>query len=483
MSAINIDQVQYVSPLQCYICAINKASDLQNHQQLFLQQPQQHATDADANKQLAPTACDTPNIICRGCKMQRYCSLQHLVEDQAHRDFCRVLIELQKSQNIAHPLLLAGPLLGRAQLQQATAQLMLAVRVKLRRLLTRRECELIGYPGYCVVCYRLEPLTACVGCSGVAYCSAEHRRLDCCNHTPAVCRTLAFYYSPYRLLSSQLDIVQLKQRSDLKRSHLVETFYAATEIRIDSQPWRSLEQYERFAACSSFSGIASVCLALTNISFVAAPHEILSVYVVGAQELHRSYFQLMHLKFFFLQYPDVCQLEVYLIGHKLQPQTGEEVLTFMQGGCQRKVVLCTFPKTFERFVKTHRVDPVLIIIYNPDFAAMDTLTEGIVERKYPHAVQPSEQDDYSWHGCLLETLHTYGVPICFTSPTKLQARSDLNCVNALAKVHKIAIERVYNCTENPYREILPQHNPCPDDDETVIYANNYLEVVFTSIQC
>ncbi|KAM8715255.1 hypothetical protein ACLKA7_002326 [Drosophila subpalustris] len=419
-----------------------------------------------------------PTVQCRGCKLQFYCSLGHLVADHGHRDICKVLIDLQLSQKIEHPLHLKGKV--SFGLRNSISQLMLAVRVKLRRKLTPREVQLIGYPAYCAVCHCLDKLTACTGCAAVAYCSEEHRCWDRVHHTPKVCQTLALYYSPFRMLDGRLEINDFKQRCDLERSDLVEAFHLATGIRVDSQPWRSIEDYERFAACSSFSGIGSICLALTHISFLAAPHEIVSVYVVGAREKHRCYFQEMHLKFFFLQYPTVCQLDLYFIGHQLHPDAGEEVLIFEFQGCKRTVVKRTFSITFERFAKTHRVDPVLIIIYNPDFGDLDNLTELLVERSYPHAVHQAEQNYYDWRCCLLETLCTYGVPICVTSSTKAQSRSNITGLNLLAKTYDIAVECAYNGRENPYREILPQRNPCPDDIETIIYDNNYLEVIFTS---
>ncbi|KAH8395651.1 hypothetical protein KR222_005314, partial [Zaprionus bogoriensis] len=417
------------------------------------------------------------SIVCRGCKLQRYCALQHLVEDRAHRDICRVLCDLQRSQNVEHPLLVNGVIHSQAQLQQTIGQLMLTVRVKLRRRLKRRERELIGYAAHCAVCYRLDALTPCQGCAAVAYCSPEHRRRDRTNHTPAVCQTLALYYSPYRWRDCQeLAVKDLLQSVQLQHSHLVEAFHQATGIVVDSKPWRTWKDYQRFANCSSFSGIGSMCLALTRIHFVAAPHEILCVYVVGATEEQRSYFREIHLKFFFLQYQEVCQLDVYFIGHKLQSKPGEEVLTF-----ELKVVSRTFAMTFQNFARMQKVDPVLIMIYNPDFASMDNLIEQLVQQQYPHSVQTMDKV-YDWRPCLLETLYTYGVPICFTSPTRMQSRSDLAYVCALARELEITVKPMCNCRENPYREILPLHNPCPDDKETVIYANNYLEVIFTSIK-
>lgn len=467
MSTLLSQDLPYISPLQCYVCQNNTACKL---------------STADAVK---PTSeqipgISMPSVPCRGCKLQCYCSLRHRVEYYGHRSFCLVLIDLQKALNIEHPLLLNGKISRRSELQDAIAQLMMAVRVKLKRKLTCRERELIGYPAYCVVCYSLETLTACNRCAAVAYCSTDHRWLDRVNHTQEVCNTLALCYLPYRMLENKFEVRQFQHRSDLERSDLVEAFHLATGIEVDNKPWRSLEDYEHFATCSSFSAIGSICLALTHISFLAAPHEIVSVYVLGASEKHRRYFQEMHLKFYFLQYESVYQLDIYFIGCKLQSGAGEEELTIEFQDRKRKVVRRSFLMTFERFVKMHKVNPALIIIYNPDFASMDNITERVVEHRYPHAVQPLELNDYDWSSCLLEILSTYGVPICFTSPTKMQSRSDITCVNVLARTQKISVECAYNCRENPYREILPHHNPCPNDNETVIYDNNYLEVIFTS---
>ncbi|XP_034475561.1 uncharacterized protein LOC117782651 [Drosophila innubila] len=464
MSTIFTHDVPYISSLQCHMCIYNSSCELKRKQQLSIDKAEKQTNERQPD-------ISNPSVQCRGCKLQSYCSLKHLEEDHGHRDICKVLSDLQISQNIEHPLLLNGEITS--GLQHSISQLMLTVRVKLGRLLTTRERELIGNPAFCAVCFRLDKLTACSGCAAVAYCSPKHRCMDRIHHTQEVCQTLARFYSPFRMLENKLEIKHFRQRCDLERTDLVQAFNLATGIQVDSSPWQSIENYERFAACSSFSGIASICLALTHISFLAAPHEVVSVYVVGASEKHRRYFQEMHLMFFFLQYQSICQLDVYFIGHKLQPDAREEVLTLELEGYKRKVVKRTFSTTFDRFAKTRRVDPVLIIIYDPDFIDLDNLTDRLVERIFP-------QNGYDWRSYLLETLYTYGVPICITSPTKMQSRSNITCVNLLAKTYEIAVKCAYNCRENPYREILPYHNPCPDDNETIIYDNNYLEVIFTS---
>ncbi|KAH8376934.1 hypothetical protein KR093_002288, partial [Drosophila rubida] len=422
-----------------------------------------------------------PILQCKGCKLQRYCSLKHLVEDREHHEVCIALNKLQKSLNIEHPLLLNGPINRRMELQNVIAQLMLATRLKLGRKLTQRERQLIGYPNYCMVCYSRNTLSTCSRCEAVAYCSSEHQRQDLVYHTQDACDTLALFYSPYRFLESQLKITNFKLSTDLERSSLVEAFYRATRMEVKSQPWSCLEDYEKFAVCSSFSGIATIGLALTSISFEAAPHETLSIYVVGASEEQRRYFQEMHLKFFFLQYQLVWQLVLYFIGHNLQPQDDEETIFNMKGS-KRKVLKRTFPITFAQFAKTHMVDPVLIIIFNPDFDALEGVIEEVVEQKYPHAINPTEENAYDWRSCLLEILYTYSVPICFTSSTKMIFRSNMSCLNEVAATNEIKINNIYGCNENPYREILPNLNLSPDDSETIIYDNNYLKVVYTSIK-
>lgn len=114
---------------------------------------------------------------------------------------------------------------------------------------------------------------------------------------------------------------------------------------------------------------------------------------------------------------------------------------------------------------------------------MDNLMQELIQQRYPYAVKKNEVDDYDWRASLSETLLTYGVPICITSPTIMQSRSDMTYINVLAKELDIVVKPICNSTDNPYREILPLHNPCPHDDETVIYVNNYMQVIFTSIKC
>lgn len=323
MTTPSIDDVPFVSPLQCYICVYHKAKKLRK-------QIEEEAEGQVTTTTQTATADPPANILCKGCKVQRYCGLNHLVEDRDHRDICRELLSLQKSQCIAHPLLLNGEIKTQPLLQQTIGQIMLAMRVKLRRRLTRRESELIGYPAYCAVCFRLDELTACTGCGAISYCSPEHQRVDRNKHTPSICQTLALYCTPYRWLdSSQFVIKDFHQRSpNLALTHLIDAFHLATGIHITSAPWRTFEDYQRFATCSSFSGIGCICFGLTNITFEAAPDETVSIFVVGATEETRNYFREMHLKFFFLQYQDVCQLDIYLIGHKMQPKTRDVNFSF-----------------------------------------------------------------------------------------------------------------------------------------------------------
>ncbi|KAH8273945.1 hypothetical protein KR044_004935 [Drosophila immigrans] len=466
MSVISSCNIPNATAMQCYICVYNKAHKLQSKQ-----------LGSKSVTEEQPTV--SASVQCGGCKLQRYCSLKHLIEDLEHHEVCSVLTKLQKSLNIEHPLLLNGQIHRRMQLQQSIAQLTLAVRLKLERKLTQRERQLISYPSYCMVCYSLDALTACSRCEAVAYCCSEHQLQDRVYHTQEACDTLALCYSPYRFLDSQLKVTNFKLRSDLENSCLVEAFYRATRMEVNSQPWSCLEDYDKFAACSSFSGISSVCLALTSITFVATPHETLNIYVVGANEEHRRYFQEMHLKFFFLQYQFVWKLVVYFIGHELQPQN-DEVITFNMKGSKRNVLKRTFSMTFGQFTKSYKVDPVLIMIYNPDFFGLDGSIEEIIEKSYPHALAPTEENTYDWIFCLQETLYTYSVPICFTSSTKMLFRSNISFLNEVATANDIDINNVFDCEENPYREILPYPNLSPDDSETIVYPNNYLKVIYTS---
>lgn len=312
MAAEHSNDVPYISPLQCYICVQKKAMEIRNIEE------EQVETMTMATQQIS-IKYPPVDILCQGCKIQRYCELRHLVADDDHRTICRELINLQRSQGVEHPLLINGPILKHSQLQPTISQIMMAMRIKLRRRLTRRETELVGYPAYCAVCYKLEDLAACPGCSAIAYCSPKHRFEDLKYHTPEVCQVFAHYYSPYRWLeNSMIDITEFDQRCpDLEKSHLVEAFAMATNIHIGMAPWRTLEEYQLFSTCSSFSGIACICSGLTNITFEADPEEYVTIYVVGATQETLNYFQVMHLKFFFLQYQDVCNLDVNLIGHKL----------------------------------------------------------------------------------------------------------------------------------------------------------------------
>ncbi|XP_030377075.1 uncharacterized protein LOC115625971 [Scaptodrosophila lebanonensis] len=495
----SIDINQYGSSVQCCVCVYDKMQALQaaqldpeiknkedvnnNEQQLenktnnCLPIKQQYVDDVDElagslqNVQLR----ESPQtlITCKICKMQQYC-LSHAGADvdMPHRDMCLVLQELQQVLNISHPLLLHGAIKNAHQLHITTGQLKLALIVKLQRPLSPRENDLICYPAYCMVCYRLESLTACTACGGVAYCSGEHRQLDEVNHK-SMCNSLRIYYNPYKLLSLEPEPIKTFYESlDLQSSHLVEAFHRATHLDVTSDPQslKTLAGYQRFATCSSFSCIASICLALTHVHLECRPGKMVKIYIVGAGEEQLKYFEEMHLKFFFLQYHDVCILELFFVGQRLLPRS-KKLIQFMFKGLQRTVIKQTYAMTFRQFTDTYYIHPTLLVLYHPDLAQMSTLTEQLAD---------IQSDDHCWYNCLVSVLQAHGVPICYTSATKVQARSDYLALSVVADEYDINIKSVYNFTENPYRGILPQRNFSPNDSETLIYANNYLEVIFSN---
>ncbi|KAH8290430.1 hypothetical protein KR054_002972, partial [Drosophila jambulina] len=452
--------------LECYVCAKNKVRALQE-----MRSAARNSTSVEYKK-LLEREFETPEIVCKGCKMQRYCSLDHLLEDRSeHVDLCRVLRDLLSSQKLDHPLLHRG-VISSPELQMAISQLKFVLRVKLGRPLTAREHQVISNPAICEVCFKTEaPLKVCKKCAGVAYCCEDHCLQDAKKHTPKECRTLALISSPFRQLECTLNLRSFHQCVDLKKSHLIDAFFKATTLNIDNNP-------QNIAACSSFSGIASACLALTNISWVSDQHSAVIVYVVAATEEHLRYFQEMHLRFFFLQYQSIQNLDLYFIGPKLLPRESSSKKVFRFRGLLRTVVKHYFSETFTTFSRTMKVDPTVILLLEPDFINMGTATEQLVNQL------PGQKNegavDFNWQSCLASLLQTYGVPICYTSPTRFQAMADFTAFHTMALLHNITIERVYNITENPYREILPLYNFSDSHNERIIYANNYLEVVFTS---
>ncbi|EDW72171.2 uncharacterized protein Dwil_GK10282 [Drosophila willistoni] len=510
MATIKRSQDFGSSPFQCWVCMeqylkeatgsnqnVTKVQNSNKNYQLILPSTMSLGTifekeDDEKEVNMARNS-KTPSIVCRRCKMQRYCSRNHMTKDLCqHRAICVVLTDLQKRHQLGHPFLLTSPkaISSITQLQRTISQLKFSARIKLRRPLTWREHELIGYPSYCQVCFRLDKLHTCGECGAVAYCSEHHRQSDVSKHTPEVCRTLALLCSPYRQLGDAnkgiIDI-PIKVEADqlqlcLEQSHLIEAFAKVTGLVVDDKPWSTIQDFERFDSCSSFSGMASICLALKHISFVAQPQDICTVYVVGASDGQiLRYFQLMHLKFFFLLHKDVSQLDLCFIGcqQKMVKDKTRETISFDFQGHKRTITIHFYPMTFEDFTHMEKVDPVLIVMFDIDFGDLYAIKDRIVEKFLPE--QTLERESHDWRKCLTEVLHVYGVPICFTSSTKALTKSNYTSILQLANKHNIKVNYCHggNLYENPYREILPERNQCPMDCETIIYANNYLEVIFT----
>ncbi|KAH8322533.1 hypothetical protein KR074_001740, partial [Drosophila pseudoananassae] len=414
-------------------------------------------------------------ITCKGCKMQRYCSVAHLIEDRGeHEPLCQVLADLMKFKRINHPLLIQGRIDGLKQLMMVVSQLKLILQVKLRRPLLWREHILIGQPAVCRVCLRKEPLEVCLGCGAVAYCSKDHRNDDMVSHGEDECRTLAMMSSPFRQLDSRLQIKEFKPITDFAKSHLVDAFRQATSIQITNNPWITFDQYDLFSTCSTFSGIASLCFALKHASFDEDSDKPVIIYVMGATDDHLRYFQEMHLRFLLTMYQSIKTLELYFIGPGLSGKSPE----IYRDRESQRIVLKRFHATnFSGFSTTNRTVPNLILLFQPDFLATSHITEELIKQL---PVNGTYSDSFDWQQSLIDILHNYGVPICYTSLSKAKALSDFTAVKVLAKDQSIAIKRTYNIMDNPYREILPLYNPFTADNEVIVYNNNYLEIVFTT---
>lgn len=408
--------------------------------------------------------------------MQRYCSLLHLVEDRReHEPICQVLADLMKFKRIKHPLLIHGRIESQKQLQLIVSQFKLVVQVKLGRPLSWREHILIGQPAVCRVCLQTEPLEVCAGCGGVAYCCTDHRNADKMSHGEEECRTLAMMSSPFRQLDSKLNIQEFKPVTYLSKSHLIDAFFQATSIKVSDNPWSNFDQYDLFSTCSSFSGVASMCYALKHASFDEDPDKPVIIYVIGATDDHLRYFQEMHLRFLLTMYQSILKIELYFIGPRLEQRSPE---VFRDKKSERIVKKRFYDSSFSKFTTINKTNPSLILLLQPDFLGMSQITEELIKQlpvKCPYT------DSSDWQQCLVGILRNYGVPICYTSLSKAKALSDFTAVKVLARDQNIAVSRTYNIMENPYREILPLYNPSTEDNEMIVYSNNYLEIVFTSL--
>nr|AAL48862.1 RE27943p [Drosophila melanogaster] len=461
--------------LKCFVCVSDEGRTWTELIQGFTKESDKVEKNLAHLQTLLEKAHVKPSVICRGCNMQRYCSLSHLVADrQEHKPLCEVLRDLQKSMKIDHPLKLLGQITDRRKLQLVISQLKMVLLAKLGRPLNQREHQLIGNPAVCDVCFSTDALEDCEGCAGVAFCSAAHQRLVRGYHTPEDCQTLALIATPFRQLNCLVNIKDFYRSCPLKESNLIKAFTEATDIRISDTPWTDLESYQLFATCSSFSGIASLCLALSHISWVPDPNKAVIVYVAGATEDTLRYFEDMHLRFLFLQYPSIRNLELHFIGRTVG-RIDQVDIKFSDRSFEQTVVKCFYPLSFSQYSCILNVDPTLILIMQPDFFGVGKVTQRI--SRYMKRKVPLENE---WKPCLSSVIRSFGVPICYTSISRAQAISDFAAITLSAGKSKIAIERAYNIMGNPYREILPLHNPAPEDTERIVYANNYLEVIFTS---
>ncbi|CAD6997943.1 unnamed protein product [Ceratitis capitata] len=422
---------------------------------------------------------------CANCRLVVYCSKEHQRFDwPIHREFCRTVAKIMKGLGVKHPLQISGQPFDTITLERNIIQLKYLLRVAMKRPLQSHEEELTSFPAYCEICYKFDKLQICNVCMAVSYCSPEHKALDKQRHNN-FCAKLKLYYCPYKC-QLQLPIQTLIGDLDKPVRNMVETdllgaFQEMTSKNLPLDPTASMEAYHLFAGVCDFSCVGTICFALQFTKMNEYTPKKFVIFIVGATTEQDISFKPIHTKWFFLQYPQIKNLELYFIGPEVVGS--DKNFSISCQGVERTVTCKSFCMLFQDFLKKYIIRPQLIVAFNCGFSANDGITkEGkIMTNKFAGVPGDGFPKIDPWVDGISQIIHSYGTPIIFTSYTRLEATLDYGALLNIATADCLTtnVKRLFDIRHNPYRDIRPFRNWQETFEDTIFYRNNYVQAVIT----
>lgn len=256
-------------------------------------------------------------LTCSGCQLVKYCNRQHQKLDwPLHREFCQAVQKIKQNLNVTHPFYLQGVPQSRQEVEKVIIQLKYLLRNSLKRNLEYQEEELSSFPAYCGQCFKFKNLKSiCEKCASQVYCTDEHRDQDKERHDK-VCDLLKIYYCPYKVLplTDDLCLKFNKKVKDLHLHNLPECVERIFSLKLPLNPCRTLMDYQLFAFAADFSCIMSILYVMEQLQMFEEDLNKFNIFILGASIEAVLWFRELHCKLFFLQNPEISELELNFIG-------------------------------------------------------------------------------------------------------------------------------------------------------------------------
>lgn len=227
----------------------------------------------------------------------------------------------------------------------------------------------------------------------------------------------------------------------------------------------SQSDYERFASICNHSNVATLLFVLQKVQ--ATFQERLIVHIVGVST-EISLFTESECWLLFHWLPKLQRIELFFIGPELPTSscTEFEYSVGESAGFKKSIFLQYNRQKYEDFwsgkSRGALPSPHTVICFNSGFSEFEDIP-----------LQPNP-----WRPALVLMLKAHkGVPLAFTSYTKLEAKVDLCLVRSIAEQNNINIETLIDGIRNPYRDMRPYRNWENSDDDEIFYCNGYLNAV------
>uniref|UniRef100_A0A1I8PQW9 MYND-type domain-containing protein n=1 Tax=Stomoxys calcitrans TaxID=35570 RepID=A0A1I8PQW9_STOCA len=468
------------SPFQCNVCLMLEVYQDSGSQNITSEAPSKKFSDL---------------LTCAGCNLANYCNKSHQKIDwPLHADLCTAIQKIKKKLQISHPLLIRDqqPPKSYSDIELIIIKLKYLITCILKRPLEHHEEEITSHLQFCPICYSYKNLKfLCLECKSQTYCSAEHLEAHRVEHMK-ICDTLDLYYTPYKTLPLAEDFeLSLKQNvENFQNCDLVQAFESAFECKLSAKPTRSREDYQLFAYASSFSCIFTICYGLCQLDMTAYKSSRFVIFIVGASMEAQLWFKAIHCQFFFHQYSQIQELDLYFIGPEVV-EPPYNIIKFQYKGIQRTVNFHCHKEYFQNFRQHNSMKAQLIVAFNCGFSEYsresDSESASNCESELEQQKQLEKDDTIksdTWYFGLLEILNSFSSLVIFTSFTKLEAGFDFAALTNVCQIQplKVSIERVIAISQNPFRDLRPHRHWYENDHERIFYRNGYIQAITTKIE-
>ncbi|XP_053672330.1 uncharacterized protein LOC128722679 [Anopheles nili] len=422
------------------------------------------------------------NVVCKGCKLIKYCSVQHQKLDApSHDEFCLSVQAVTTKLKVDHIVrcpekMYLEHLSTFASDKRSLKRLVDCNRFLIERVLNRsllyHEHIMVQFLTVCNVClnYDSEKLDFCSDCRQVAYCSEEHRQRDRENHSKW-CDLLRINFcldfgkfifkcdSFIRLIGDKVDLQFLPKDSFQLASEIMGRNIKARSRSV-SKSGLTIElpqEMDNIKLASHFSWVGTILYALKCTDMYDDLQDDLVVFIIGTDN-EDVFFNRLTNTAFFVFIPMLRRLRLYFIGPNLKQNDGYQ--NYLDE--TRVVEAVLYRDLYHKLPQKYELpNPHLIIAFNCGF--------------HEFCGTPEE----TWSETIRNLLCIPNVPFAFTSYTHEEAVNDATTVLREAQMldKRDALTYVLRAAVNPLRNPDPIRNPDLTDETDVLYhKNGYLSI-------